>query len=48
MIIDVNVSNKVLQTDMPFSDIFLSRWWPNGTLNDIAMCKGTVIFQELL
>ena len=26
--INVNESNKVLQTEMLFSDIFLSRWWP--------------------
>ena len=30
--INVNESNKVLQTEMLFSDIFLFRWWPSGTL----------------
>ena len=33
--VNVNESNKVLQTEMLFSDIFLSRWWPGGTLTDI-------------
>ena len=38
-IVDVNESNKVLQTEMLFSEFFLSRWKPDGTLTDITMCK---------
>ena len=34
-----NESDKVLQTEMLFSDIFLFRWWPSGTLTDITMRK---------
>ena len=37
--INVNERNKVLHTEMLFSDIFLSRLWPGGTLTDITMCK---------
>ena len=37
----LNESNKVLQTktEMLFSDIFLLRCWPNGTLTDITMSE---------
>ena len=35
-------ATKVLQTEMLFSNIFLSLWWPGGTLTDIINCaKGT-------
>ena len=35
-------ATKVLQTEMLFSNIFLSLWWPCGTLTDIINCaKGT-------
>ena len=35
-------ATKVLQTEMLFSNIFLSLWWPRGTLTDIINCaKGT-------
>ena len=37
--INVNERNKVLHTEMLFSDIFLSRLWPGRTLTDITMCK---------
>ena len=37
--INVNESNKVLQPEMLFSDIFLSGWWPGGTLTYITMCQ---------
>ena len=42
-IVDVNESNKVLQTEMLFSDFFLSLWWPGGTSTEhITLCaKGT-------
>ena len=38
-IVYVNEKNKALQIEMLFSDFFLSRWWPGGTLTDIIMCK---------
>ena len=35
-------TTKVLQTEILFSNIFLSLWWPGGTLTDINNCeKGT-------
>ena len=37
--INVNESNKVFQTKKLFSDIFMSRCWPGGTLTDITICK---------
>ena len=32
--ISVHESNKVLQTEVLFSGIFLSRWWPCGTVTE--------------
>ena len=39
MILHVYESNKVLQTEMLFSEVFLSQRLPSSTLTDIIMCK---------
>ena len=32
-------ATKFLKQKCDFSDFFLSRWWPGGTLTDIIICK---------
>ena len=46
--INVNERNKVLQTEMLFSDIFLSLWWPGCTLTDLFYFGSNVNLTILL